>query len=143
VVDATGTPLAALTTAATVNDCLVPEPLLEAIPPVRGPRGRPRRRPGELHADKGHDFDRCRRYLRRRRIGCRIARVGVGSKERLGRRRRGAERTPAWLNRFRRLTVRYARRAGIHRAFPTLGCALIRWGAVERELGPRPVSPPL
>ena len=42
------------------------------------------------------------------------------------------ERTLAWLGRFRRLTVRYERRADIHLAFATLGCALvclnqIRW----------------
>jgi hypothetical protein len=31
----------------------------------------------------------------------------------------------AWLNQFRRLTVRYERRASIHQAFLDLGCALI------------------
>jgi transposase len=43
------------------------------------------------------------------------------------------ERTLAWLNRFRRLTVRYERRADIHQAFLTLGCALICWNATLRE----------
>jgi hypothetical protein len=32
------------------------EPPLDAIPPVQGPWGRPRRRPTKLHADKGYDF---------------------------------------------------------------------------------------
>ncbi len=40
------------------------------------------------------------------------------------------ERTLAWLNRFRRLTVRYERRADIHQAFLTLGCALICFNAL-------------
>jgi hypothetical protein len=35
------------------------------------------------------------------------------------------ERTLSWLNRFRRLKVRYERRADIHQAFLSLGCALI------------------
>jgi transposase len=35
------------------------------------------------------------------------------------------ERTLAWLNRYRRLTIRYERRADIHQAFLTLGGALI------------------
>jgi transposase len=35
------------------------------------------------------------------------------------------ERTFAWLNRFRRLTIRYERLADIHLAFLDLGCALI------------------
>jgi transposase len=37
------------------------------------------------------------------------------------------ERTLSWLNRFRRLKVRYERRADIHQAFLLLGCALICW----------------
>ena len=35
------------------------------------------------------------------------------------------ERTLAWLNRHRRLTVRYQRLADIHEAFLYLGCLLI------------------
>jgi transposase len=35
------------------------------------------------------------------------------------------ERTFAWLNRFRRLTIRYERLADLHLAFLDLGCALI------------------
>jgi transposase len=35
------------------------------------------------------------------------------------------ERTFAWLNQFRRLRVRYDKRADIHEAFLSLGCALI------------------
>ena len=31
----------------------------------------------------------------------------------------------AWLGRFRRLATRYERRADIHQAFLTLGCAII------------------
>jgi hypothetical protein len=44
---------AALTTAANVNETTVLERLIDAIPPVRGKRGRPRHRPEKLHADKG------------------------------------------------------------------------------------------
>jgi hypothetical protein len=35
------------------------------------------------------------------------------------------ERTPAWLDRFRRLTTRYERDADLHLALLDLGCALI------------------
>jgi transposase len=37
------------------------------------------------------------------------------------------EGTFAWLNQFRRLRVRYEKRADIHEAFLSLGCALICW----------------
>jgi hypothetical protein len=55
----------------------------------------------------------------------RIARRDVESSERLGRHRWVVERTLAWLNRYRRLRVRYERRADIHEAFLYLGCSLI------------------
>jgi IS5 family transposase len=111
------------------------EEMVDAIPPLRLPhqrRGRPRKRPKKLHADKGYDYPRCRRALQARGTIPRIARRGVESSERLGRYRRVVERTLSWLNRFRRLKVRDARRAGTHLAFLSLGCALICWQALNR-----------
>jgi IS5 family transposase len=84
------------------------------------------------HADKGYDYPRCRRACRTRGIVPRIARRGVESRERLGRHRWVVERTLAWLNRYRRLTLRYERRADIHQAFLSLGCSLICWQALNR-----------
>jgi transposase len=133
VVDRKGVPLAVRLTAANVHDSMVFEELLDAIPPIQGLWGRPRTRPAKLHADKAYDIPRCRQALRRRHIAGRIARKGVESSERLGRHRWVVERTLAWLNRFRRLTVRYERRADIHEAFLTLGCILITWDAIQRE----------
>jgi hypothetical protein len=43
------------------------------------------------------------------------------------------ERTLAWLNRFRRLTIRDERRDDIHEAFLSLGCALIGHSALHRD----------
>ncbi len=43
----------------------------------------------------------------------------------LGRWRCVVERTFAWLNQFRRLRVRYGKRADIHEAFLSLACALM------------------
>lgn len=43
------------------------------------------------------------------------------------------EGTLAWLHRFRRLALRYERRADVHEAFLTLGCALITWRYLKRE----------
>jgi transposase len=43
------------------------------------------------------------------------------------------ERTFAWLNQFRRLPVRYEKRADIHEAFLFLGCALICWRFVRAD----------
>ena len=101
---------------------------MDGIEPIKRPRGKPgwpRKRPKKLHADKAYDFPRCREALRRRNITPRIARRGIDSSEKLGRHRWVVERTLAWLSKYRRLTVRYERRADIHEAFLHLGCSLI------------------
>src|SRR5919199_5272261 len=93
VVDRGGVPLAVIHTAANVHDSKVLEEAVDAIEPIRKPRGRPRKRPKKLHADKGYDFSRCRKALRKRGITPRIARRGIDSSERLGRHRWVVERT--------------------------------------------------
>jgi len=52
----------------------------------------------------------------------------------LGRLRWVVERTIAWLHQFRRLRVRYERRADIHQAFVTLGCILICFRTLDPAL---------
>jgi IS5 family transposase len=127
IVDSHGVPLAATHSAANVHDSKLLEATVDAIGPCRMPYGRPRRRPDKLHADKGDDFRSCRTALRQRGITPRIARRGIESAERLGRFRWIVERTLSWLHRFRRLRIRYERRADLHLAFLPLGCALICW----------------
>ena len=112
-------------TGANRHESLVFEEVLDAVSPIKQPNGRRRQRPAKLHTDKGYAYPRCRTALTRRHIKVRIARKGVDSSQRLGRHRWVVERTFAWLNRFRRLAIRYERRADIHQAFLTLGCALI------------------
>jgi transposase len=121
-----------LITGANRHDSIVFEDLIDAIPAIKRPRGRPRKRPAKLHADKAYDIPRCRQALRQRRIKVRIARKGLDSRQRLGRHRWVIERTLAWLSQFRRLTVRYERRQDIHEAFLSLGCALLCVNAVTR-----------
>ncbi len=75
---------------------------------------------------------RCRQALTRRHIKVRIARKGVDASDRLGRHRWVVERTLAWFNQFRRLTIRYERRQDIHQAFLSLGCALLCCNAIQR-----------
>jgi IS5 family transposase len=120
--------LAVALSAANTHDSLLLEPLVDAIPAIIGPRGRPgrpRRRPARLHADKGYDYPRCRRALRRRGISPRIARRGIESSERLGRHRWRVERTLAWLVGFRYRQVRYGRHPASLQAFLHLACARI------------------
>jgi transposase len=128
VVDAQGLPLATPLTAANVNDSVVFEDVLNAIPLLPRPfgeRGHPRCRPSKVHADNGYDKPHCRRFLHPHGMGCRIARIGIESKTHLGRHRWIVERTGAWFNRFRRLRVRDERRADMHTALISLASSLI------------------
>ena len=133
VTDARGTPLGLTLSGANRHDSRMLASTLDAVPGVRtGRRGRPRRRPRKLHADKAYDHRRCRAECRERGIVPRIARRGIESGERLGRHRWVVERTLAWLARFRRLTIRYEERDDIHLAFVTLGCALVCLNQIKR-----------
>ncbi len=127
-VDRNGIPLAIRHSAANAHDATQLVPLVDAIPAIVGPRGRPgrpRKRPAKLHADKAYDASTLRRALRARGITPRIARRGIDSSERLGRHRWVVERSLAWLLGFRRLGVRYERRADLLQGLLDLGCALI------------------
>ncbi len=126
-VDRTGIPLAVRLSAANAHDSTQLLPLIDAIPPIIGPRGkpgRPRKRPAKLHADKAYDAASLRRALRIRGIAPRLARRGIDSSERLGRYRWVVERSLAWLLGYRRLGVRYERRADVLQGLLHLACAL-------------------
>jgi transposase len=112
--DRQGIPLASLLNGANRHDSKVFAAVIDAMPPIRGASNQRRKRPAKLHADKAHDMPRCRRFLRRRWTKIRIAREGIESSQHLGRHRWLIERTLAWRNRYRRLTIRYERRPDIH-----------------------------
>jgi len=128
IVEAHGIPLAATVTGGNRNDVtrLIPLiPLIQAVPPIRGRRGRPRRRPDAVYADRGHDHDTYRRQVRALGITPVIARRGTGHGSGLGIYRRVAEAAFALPHWFRRPRIRWERRDDIHEAFLTLGCAII------------------
>jgi transposase len=122
VVDRNGVPLAVNLSAANAHHATHLLPLVDAIPPIVGPRGkrgRPRQRPAKLHADKAYDTAEKRRALHSRGITPRIARRRIDSSERLGRYRWVVERSLAWLLGYRHLSVRYERRADLLRGCST------------------------
>ncbi|MGC9479751.1 IS5 family transposase [Streptomyces sp. WG4] len=131
ITDGHGTPLAVLLTGGNRNDVTQLLPLLDAIPPVRGRVGHPRRKPDSLFADRGYDHDIYRGQVRARGIVPAIARRGTLHGTGLGTYRWVVERTFAWLHGFRRLRIRWERRADIHEAFLKLACCLITY----RQLG--------
>ncbi|AQZ70457.1 IS5 family transposase [[Actinomadura] parvosata subsp. kistnae] len=110
--------------AANLHDSVALEPLVRSIPPIRSRRGPRRRRPGQLHGDKGYDCLDLRSFLRGRGIIPRIARRGIESSQRLGRHRWVVERAVSWLAGCRRLHRRYERRADHFASFVALAALI-------------------
>jgi transposase len=100
--------------------------------PRRG-RGRPRKNPERLIADRGYDSDPLRKRLARRGIEliCPHRRGRVkpptqdGRKLRRYKRRYKVERTFSWLGNYRRLVVRWDRDIVIYSAFFHVACLMI------------------
>ncbi|GAA0663996.1 hypothetical protein GCM10010193_14170 [Kitasatospora atroaurantiaca] len=100
IVDRHGTPLAVSLTGGNRHDVTQLIPLLNAIPRIRGLRGRPRNRP-------------------------QIARRGTAHGSGLGKTRWVVERTFAWLHQFKRLRTRYERRADLQQGLLELAASII------------------
>jgi transposase len=92
---------------------------------VRGKRGRPRRRPRRLLGDGAYHSRGHRRELRARGISAVVPRPRQTHGSGLGKQRWVVERTIAWLHQYRRLRVRFERRADIHEAFLQIAGCLI------------------
>ena len=135
IVDCLGSPLALLFSGANRKDSKLLEPLLDAVRPVRSARGRPRRWPAKLHADKAYDHAFCREACRARGVLDRIAHRGVESSERFGRQCWVVERAFAHLRSMRRLSVRWERKTEYWLAFALLGCALLCLRRLAAYLG--------
>jgi len=125
ITDAGGIPLAATVTGANRHDVTQLLPLVEAIPPVRGKKGRPRKRPCRVQGDRAYDSEPHRKVLRRQGIQPVLAKRNTEHGSGLGVHRWVVERTVSWLHQLRRLRTRYERRDDIHEAFLTLGCVIV------------------
>ncbi len=125
VVDGQGVPLAVTVTAANVPDVNGLLGVVDAIPPVSGKVGRPRRRPARLYGDRGYDSNPHRDELRRRGIVPVIARRRTEHGSGLGVYRWVVERFFSWLHRFRKLRLRTDRQSPNHTALLKLACSLI------------------
>jgi transposase len=125
ITDAEGVPLAVRLTGGNRHDVTELIPLVDSIPAIAGKVGHPIHRPEEIFADRAYDSEPHREQLRARGIQATIAQRNTEHGSGLGVYRWVVERTISWLHQFRRLRIRYERRADIHMAFLTLGRILI------------------
>ena len=133
VVDGKGIPLGSKLESASPGEVTLAEPTLEKIAVPRGGRGRPRKRPLRVVADKAYDSDPLRWRLLKRGIvlisphrrGRKKPSLNDGRELRRYRKRYKVERTFAWLGNFRRLLVRYDHDIKMYEAFFHLACLVI------------------
>jgi transposase len=124
------------------SDLTYLEAILDSVCVKRAGRGRPRKRPDLLSLDKAYSFAPCRRLLRRRGIRSCILEREDHRKRRLAKGQAGGrppgcdkatyahrnvvERCILRLQWFRRVAVRFDKRAENYRAFVTIA-AIILW----------------
>ncbi len=132
ITDGGGVPLAVTLTGGNRHDVTQLIPLIDAVPPVKDRRGRPRKRPQELYADRAYDYDVYRRQIWAKGIKPRIARRGTPHGSGLGVHRWVIEQTIALLHWFLRLRIRWEIRDDIHEAFMTLAASVICWRRLAR-----------
>ncbi len=125
ITDANSIPLAAILTGANRHDETQLLPLVDAIPPVSGQRGRPRRSPNRVQGDRAYHSNPHRDAPAQLGAEPVLARRGVEHGSELGAYRWVVERILSWLHQFRRLRIPYERRADIHEASMTLGSVII------------------
>ena len=133
VVDGQGIPIGSTLASASPAEVKLAQETLETVNVPRSGRGRPRKRPLRLIADKGYDSDPLRKRLKELKIDLIVAhrknrkhsKKQDGRKLRRYRKRWKIERTFSWLSNFRRLVVRYERLITVYRGFFHLACLMI------------------
>lgn len=110
-------------TGANIHDSEMAIALVDRLPSIKQRRGRPRKRPDELSADRAYDAEeKIRQPLRQRRVKPVIAKRNTEHGSELGKYRYVVAAAFAWLFNQRRLRVRYEKRDDIHQAFLIIGC---------------------
>lgn len=133
-VDGTGIPLTILTEAANISEFRLALQTIDQISIERRPQ-HPKKRPDSLIADKGYDAKWLRDAIRKRNITPYIPkRRKIGQSEQPSYNKKIqaqyatrwiVERTNAWLQNYRRITVRWDRNCDNYEAFIELACILI------------------
>lgn len=123
-----GAPLATTLTGANRHDVTQALPLVRSLPDHEE---EPFRLPEELYADRAYDSEPLREDLREIGIEPHLAKRRTAHGSGLGVFRWPVERTIAWLHWFRRLRVRFERRADIHEGFLALTKSLVCFNILQ------------
>lgn len=122
-----GVPIAVAVGGANRPDMKLVQPTLTSI---AAKRPSPRKVEQRLHLDKGYDYEVVRELVARRGYIAHIPRRGQAPEQRIPRRRNRArrwvvERAHSWMNRFRRILIRWEKKAENYLAMLHIACAWI------------------
>lgn len=114
------------------NDFKLFEQTIESIP-VRRPKPT-KKNPQGMCLDKGYDYPEVRDLVREFGFTAHIRSRGeeakaIKNEAGFRARRWVVERTHSWMNRFRRILVRWEKRAETYIAMLHLACAIVTWRA--------------
>jgi transposase len=132
-VDRQGIPLALRLTGANRHDSTQAMKLLDAVPPLKRCRGRPRQRPDDAYGDRAYGTPACHSGLRRRHIRDHFATPRTPHGSGLGKVRQIIERMLCWIGQARRLKIRYEKLPSLHLAFHYLQMARMCCISLERH----------
>lgn len=131
-VDARGVPLALAIEAANVHDMCLTGPTLDGLMDLPVPRPNPRRFVQGLCLDKGYDYDIVRELAE---LFGFVLHLRTRGEEQAARRKWGqkarrwvVERCHSWINRFRRLLIRWEKNDEHYFAMLQIACAFIALG---------------
>lgn len=113
------------TTPANVRDEVPTVQMVESMPTVKQPRGRPRSKPGELIGDRGYGFPWIIAAIVLMGIRSALCPRGSPHGSGLGKRRYVIERTLSWFSNFRRLKLCYEKTAAHFQAFHELAACIV------------------
>jgi putative transposase len=131
--DGAGVPVGLAVAGANVNDFKLTRETLESIP-VRRPRPT-LAKPQGLCLDKGYDYDEVRQLAQEFRYTLHLRSRGeeaqtIKRSARFRARRWVVERTHSWMNRYRRILIRWEKKAENYLGLLHLTCALITYHAM-------------
>lgn len=131
--DGNGIPLSHSLTGANIPDIKQLFPLIDAIPPLESPSGVIHGLPDKVLADRAYDSEPHRKALREQDITPVMAKRRTEHGSGLGVFRWPVERTIGWLHGFKRLRIRFEKRADIHEAFMKLASIIIYWRKLNQN----------
>lgn len=132
VTEASGVPVGVAVDGANRNDFKMARETIESIP-IQRPRPTPSA-PQGMCLDKGYDYDEVEALLREFKFTAHIRRRGedpqqIKRQANHKARRWVVERAHSWMNRFRRILVRWEKKAETYLAMLHLACGIITWRA--------------